>query len=98
MTSADSSSTTRYRSTRGGATDVSFEAVVLGGLANDRGLYVPETLPTVTPAELEEVRTMVNQCNAVQWWHNSTVRVASSCAAHTWNNWCCGSGYVPIAC
>lgn len=75
MASPSSSNTTRYRSTRGGATDVSFEAVVLGGLANDRGLYVPETLPTVTPAELEEVRTMVKQCSAVQWRHSSGVWV-----------------------
>lgn len=48
--------TTKYCSTRGGASGVSFEDVVLGGLANDRGLYVPETLPSVSPAELCEVR------------------------------------------
>lgn len=28
---------------------------MLGGLAHDRGLYVPEELPTVTPAELANV-------------------------------------------
>lgn len=36
---------------------MSFEDVVLGGLANDRGLYVPEVLPSVSPEELNEVRT-----------------------------------------
>lgn len=48
-------STTKYRSTRGGETGVSFENVVLGGLATDRGLYVPETLPTVSSEELTQV-------------------------------------------
>lgn len=50
------STTTTYCSTRGGAKGVSFEDVVLGGLANDRGLYVPEVLPSVSPEELTEVR------------------------------------------
>lgn len=36
---------------------MSFEDVVLGGLANDRGLYVPETLPVVSKDELEQVNT-----------------------------------------
>lgn len=53
MVSADSA--TSYCSTRGGAKGVSFEDVVLGGLAEDRGLYVPETLPTVSAEELAEV-------------------------------------------
>lgn len=50
------STTTTYCSTRGGAKGVSFENVVLQGLANDRGLYVPEELPSVSPEELTEVR------------------------------------------
>ena len=54
------SSATKYCSTRGGATGVSFEDVVLGGLANDRGLYVPETLPTVTSEELSQVMRVTN--------------------------------------
>lgn len=54
MVSADSA--TSYCSTRGGAKGVSFEDVVLGGLAEDRGLYVPETLPSVSAEELAEVR------------------------------------------
>ncbi|CAN0064489.1 unnamed protein product, partial [Hapterophycus canaliculatus] len=48
-------STTSYCSTRGGAKGVSFEDVVLGGLAEDRGLYVPEELPSVSAEELSEV-------------------------------------------
>lgn len=48
-------STISYGSTRGGERGASFEDVVLSGLAHDRGLYVPETLPTVSPEELLEV-------------------------------------------
>ena len=35
-----------YRSTRGGQTGLKFGDVVLQGLGTDRGLLVPETLPT----------------------------------------------------
>ena len=42
----------RYISTRGDAPSLSFEDVVLTGLASDGGLYVPETLPTFTPEEI----------------------------------------------
>lgn len=56
MVSDSSSTTTSYCSTRGGAKGVSFEDVVLGGLAEDRGLYVPEELPTVSAEELSEVK------------------------------------------
>lgn len=55
MVSDSSATTTSYCSTRGGAKGVSFEDVVLGGLAEDRGLYVPEELPTVSGEELSEV-------------------------------------------
>ncbi|CBN76262.1 Threonine synthase [Ectocarpus siliculosus] len=55
---ASSSSTTSYCSTRGGAKGVSFENVVLGGLAEDRGLYVPEVLPSVSAQELAEWRKL----------------------------------------
>lgn len=55
MVSDSSATTTSYCSTRGGAKGVSFEDVVLGGLAEDRGLYVPEELPTVSTEELAEV-------------------------------------------
>eukprot|EP00752_Nemacystus_decipiens_P018551 g16631.t1 len=58
MVSDSSASTTSYCSTRGGAKGVSFEDVVLGGLAEDRGLYVPEELPTVSTEELAEWRKL----------------------------------------
>jgi len=49
---------TLYCSTRGGVRDATFEEVVLGGLAPDRGLYVPQVMPTITPEELEGMRSM----------------------------------------
>lgn len=45
----------RYKSTRGGQRDISFEDVVLGGLGTDKGLFVPETIPTFTRKEIEQV-------------------------------------------
>lgn len=42
----------KYISTRGLAPALSFEEVVLTGLAPDGGLYVPETLPTFTKEEI----------------------------------------------
>ncbi len=42
----------KYISTRGEATPLSFEDVVLTGLAPDGGLYVPETLPTFSQEEI----------------------------------------------
>ncbi|MBP8926209.1 MAG: threonine synthase, partial [Pseudomonadales bacterium] len=42
----------RYISTRGQAPALGFEDVLLTGLAPDGGLYVPETLPHFTPAQL----------------------------------------------
>ena len=36
----------RFISTRGAAPILSFDEVVLAGLASDGGLYVPESLPT----------------------------------------------------
>ena len=42
----------KFISTRGDAPALSFEEVVLAGLANDGGLYVPETLPQFSKAEI----------------------------------------------
>ena len=42
----------RYVSTRGQAPAVGFVDAVLGGLAPDGGLYVPEAWPTFSPAEI----------------------------------------------
>lgn len=43
-----------YISTRGEAPVLGFEDVLLAGLARDGGLYVPETWPTFTPAQIED--------------------------------------------
>lgn len=45
----------RYISTRGQAPAQSFEQVLLTGLAPDGGLYVPETLPQFSKAEIAEM-------------------------------------------
>ncbi|MCC0075976.1 MAG: threonine synthase [Rhodobacter sp.] len=41
-----------YISTRGSAPVLTFEQAMLTGLARDGGLYVPETVPVMTPAEI----------------------------------------------
>lgn len=43
----------RYRSTRNAEHAVSFEEAVLTGLPPDGGLYIPETIPTVSAAQLD---------------------------------------------
>jgi threonine synthase len=48
----------RYISTRGHAESESFCDILLGGLAPDGGLYLPEHYPQVTPAELAEWREL----------------------------------------
>ena len=45
----------RYISTRGQAPALSFEEVVLTGMASDGGLYVPETLPSFTHDALADM-------------------------------------------
>ncbi len=42
----------KYISTRGLAAPLSFEEVVLTGLASDGGLYVPESLPSFSKEEI----------------------------------------------
>ena len=41
-----------YISTRGTAPTLSFEDAMLTGLARDGGLYVPETIPTLTTGQI----------------------------------------------
>lgn len=48
----------RYISTRGNAPVLSFEEAVLAGLASDGGLYVPETIPVVSPETLKHWATL----------------------------------------
>lgn len=45
----------RYISTRGDAPVLSFEEVMLTGLARDGGLYLPETWPTMSEAEIADL-------------------------------------------
>ena len=45
-----------YSSTRGGQRNLDFRTVVMTGLAHDRGLFVPDTFPTVGTEELESWR------------------------------------------
>eukprot|EP00962_Isochrysis_galbana_P008225 scaffold2247_cov112-Isochrysis_galbana.AAC.4 len=45
-----------YRSTRGGQSNLTFSEAVLQGLGTDRGLLVPQRIPTFTPEELESWR------------------------------------------
>ncbi len=42
----------RYISTRGNAPVLSFEQAMLTGLARDGGLYLPETIPAMAPADI----------------------------------------------
>jgi threonine synthase len=44
---------TRFVSTRGGITPVSFDEAVLQGFAADGGLFVPESIPKVTAGQLQ---------------------------------------------
>lgn len=48
----------RYLSTRGQAPALDFEGALLAGLARDGGLYLPETLPRFTPADLTAMRDL----------------------------------------
>jgi len=49
-----------YSSTRGCETqkNLAFRDVVMKGLAHDRGLFIPDSIPTVTPEELESWRSL----------------------------------------
>jgi len=51
---AMSTERTRYRSTRGGQAGLTFSEAVLQGLASDKGLLVPETIPKL-PAGAPEI-------------------------------------------
>lgn len=51
----------KYVSTRGAALSLSFEDVVLQGLATDGGLYVPEFLPKFSASKIAQMRHMTYQ-------------------------------------
>ncbi len=48
----------QYISTRGNSPSKTFSEILLAGLAPDGGLYLPETYPRVSAAELAEWRTL----------------------------------------
>jgi threonine synthase len=47
-----------YSSTRGGEKGLDFRTVVMQGLARDRGLFVPDDMPAVSPQELASWRAL----------------------------------------
>ena len=49
---------THYISTRGDSPAVPFDSAVIDGFAPDGGLYVPETIPRFTPADLQELASL----------------------------------------
>ena len=48
----------KYISTRGGCSPQNFEQVLLHGLAPDGGLFIPQTLPTVSTAEIRAMQSL----------------------------------------
>src|SRR5258708_14694565 len=48
----------RYVSTRGGAKPQAFTEILLGGLAPDGGLFLPEEFPKLGPADLSAMHGM----------------------------------------
>ena len=46
----------RYISTRGGMPPKTFSQILLGGLASDGGLAMPETYPRISPSDLDQWR------------------------------------------
>jgi threonine synthase len=48
----------KYISTRGGMAPQSFSQILLGGLAPDGGLAIPEQIPTINTAELKYLRAL----------------------------------------
>ena len=51
----------KYITTRGGSTKLNFSEVLLGGLAPEGGLYLPEHYPNFTDDELNDMRDMSYQ-------------------------------------
>ena len=50
--------TIKYLSTKGGVSPVDFDEAVLQGFALDGGLFVPDTIPTITKKQFEEWSTL----------------------------------------
>ena len=50
--------TIKYLSTKGGVSPVDFDEAVLQGFALDGGLFVPDTIPSITKKQFEEWSTL----------------------------------------
>ena len=48
----------RYTSTKGGVPPVTFDEAILQGFAEDGGLFVPEAIPKITDAQLQQWSTL----------------------------------------
>jgi len=48
----------KYISTRGAAPELTFEEAMLTGLARDGGLYLPDEIPQLTPAQIQAMEGM----------------------------------------
>jgi len=59
----------KYISTRGQAPTLSFEEVMLTGLARDGGLYVPESLPQFSAQDIQRMAAMDYQTLAFTIMH-----------------------------
>ena len=53
----------RYKSTRGESPEVTFSEVLLGGLAPDGGLYMPEAFPQFS---IQEIQSW-SSCPSINW-------------------------------
>ena len=57
----------RYVSTRGVAPILDFEAATLAGLASDGGLYVPESWPRFSEAEIAAFNEIATETRKPKW-------------------------------
>ena len=55
----------RYMSTRGGERGVPFERTLLAAYANDGGLYVPESLPSISKSDVPFVAGAVSPSSSL---------------------------------
>ena len=66
MNGSASEKSTTYSSTRGGQKNLDFRTAVMTGLAHDRGLFVPDSLPQVSAEELAAWKSLSYKDLAVE--------------------------------
>ena len=64
--SGEASESVTYSSTRGGQKNLDFRTVVMTGLAHDKGLFVPDSYPSVSAKELAAWQSLSFKDLAVQ--------------------------------